>query len=387
MTFDSTEVHEPASGSPGVDEPAPGPVGADEPASGPPGADEPAPGPVGRADDDTDPFGFPPVGTVYHSSRSELVQYDGVPTTGHGFDLGYPMTAPETPSSAGRYPPPNEVWSPPPADAQNRPAALGQQPTDVGWNRPPPGNRRSGRRMRWAAAAAIVLLGGLAVAVLLVPRSEGEATRASRTGGSGGSGGTSVSGPVGWRTTAVFHMVNGSDSVRVRAADLGDDLYRISTTGGGVRPLVDGDHDGIRLSLSPGGPAAVEIQLNTAVRWTLRLDGGAKLAQVDLTGAGVDAVDLGGGASRIDLTLPAPRGVLPVRMTGGVDQFQVRLAGGATPVRVRVQSGAGTVTLAGSTHRGIAPGRSFTAYGWGFGTAGVDLVAVAGMSALTVTDS
>ena len=58
-----------------------------------------------------------------------------------------------------------------------------------------------------------------------------------------------------------------------------------------------------------------------------------------------------------------------------------------TPVRVRVQSGAGTVTLDGATHRGIAPGRSFTAYGGGSAAAGIDLSAVAGMSAMTVTAS
>jgi hypothetical protein len=100
----------------------------------------------------------------------------------------------------------------------------------------------------------------------------------------------------------------------------------------------------------------------------------------------VEAVDLNGGATRIDLTLPAPQGLVPVRMTGGVNQFQVRLAD-ATPVRVRVQSGAGQVTVAGSTHRGIAPGRSFTANGWGSADSGIDLLAVAGMAVLTVTGS
>jgi len=71
-------------------------------------------------------------------------------------------------------------------------------------------------------------------------------------------------------------------------------------------------------------------------------------------------------------------------MSGGVDQFQVRLRG-ETPVRVQVQSGAGQVTLAGATHRGIAPGKEYTAYGWNQGGSGIDLTAAAGMSALTVT--
>jgi len=98
----------------------------------------------------------------------------------------------------------------------------------------------------------------------------------------------------------------------------------------------------------------------------------------------VDAVDLEGGANRIDLALPAPRTVTAVRMSGGVDQFFLRLAGG-TPVRVRVQDGAGRVTLAGDTQTGIAPGREFTAFGWTPGGTGVDLTAAAGMSGLTVS--
>jgi hypothetical protein len=172
--------------------------------------------------------------------------------------------------------------------------------------------------------------------------------------------------------------------VRVRAADLGDDLYRISSDGA---PRVDDGGDDLRLRLAGGangGPKSVEIVLSTRVRWTLRLHGGAATTDIDLSNARVDGVDLQGGATRIDLALPAPNGLLPVRMSGGVDQFRVRLRG-ATPMRVVVRSGAGQVTLAGATHRGVAPGREFTAYGWNRGGTGIDLTALAGMSALTVT--
>jgi len=120
------------------------------------------------------------------------------------------------------------------------------------------------------------------------------------------------------------------------------------------------------------------------VRWTVRLHGGVNSTAIDLNGAQVDAVDLEGGANRIDLALPATKTVTAVRMTGGVNQFFVRLAGG-TPVRVRVQDGAGRVTLAGDTQTGIAPGREFTAFGWTPGGSGVDLTATAGMSGLTVS--
>ncbi|HEY0001870.1 MAG TPA: hypothetical protein VGB74_15560 [Actinoplanes sp.] len=368
-------------------------------------------------DEPTDPIGFPPVEAVRYWSLDDLFVYDGIPTTGNGVDMAYPLTEPAPPSPEEHPAPPvlasGRSWTlpkcrrkvprppadsgppadprppaapadprPPGAPADPRPPADPGAPADPG----PPVDRRARRRKQWAAVGAIVFLGGMAAAILLVPRSDQDRPGEPVAQSVERQGDTSVTGPVNGRTEAIFDLVDDIDSIAVRAGDLGDDLYRISTTGGGVRPLAENDQGGVRLSLSSGGPAAVEVVLNTAVRWTLRLDAGVKQARLDLTGTGVNAVDLGGGAKLIDLTLPAPLGVLPVRMSGGVDQFKVRLAA-ATPVRVRVQSGAGQVTLGGSTYRGIAPGKSFTAYGWGPGTPGIDLEAVAGMAALTVTNS
>lgn len=251
------------------------------------------------------------------------------------------------------------------------------------WGKPPAPPRRN-RRLLVAVVAGVVVLGGMTAAILVAGRNS---ARVPAAAGTVRPGAGAVTGPVDGRTAAVFDLVDGAASVRVSARDLGGDLYRISTpSGSALAPRVETDHDGVRVHLAGTGspaPAQVEIVLTTTVRWTLRLDGGTQQTAVDLSGAKVEAVDLGGGASQIDLTLPAPTGLVPVRLTGGVDQFRVRLADD-TPVRVRVQSGAGEVTLDGTTHRGIAPGQSFTAYGWG-GAAGIDLSAVAGMSALTVT--
>jgi len=257
------------------------------------------------------------------------------------------------------------------------------------WDTPPAAPRRSRRLLVAAVAVLAVALGGTTAAILVADH-QGAARRPAAAPDHGGSGPTAVTGPVDGRTSAAFDLIDGAASVRISARNLGADLYRIaSPAGSAVAPRVDSDRTGVRVHLvGTGGsaPGQVEIVLTTTVRWTLRLDGGTRQTAVDLSGARVESVDLGGGANRIDLTLPAPTGPTPVRLTGGVDQFRVRLAA-ATPVRVRVQSGAGEVTLGGTTHRGIAPGRSFTAYGWETGAAGIDLSAVAGMSALTVTAS
>ncbi|AEV83763.1 hypothetical protein ACWT_2678 [Actinoplanes sp. SE50] len=318
----------------------------------------PLPGPDDFAEDDTDPHGFIPV--------------SGAPYP--------PATDPfDDPAFTSAYPLPG--WSAPP-DPEPLPSALRQ------------------RRPMLLAIGAFVALAGLIGAFLLV-RHDASGTRATvseataptgmaagpATEATGGTGPREVAGPRDGLAAASFEILDSATLVRVSAADLGADLFRVGTAAGsGLTPAVERSDGTVRLRLrsdGSGGSAAVTVQLSSAVRWTLRLDGGTAQTSLDLTGADLAALDLGGGASRIDLTLPAPHGLLPVRMSGGVDQFRVVLSR-ATPVRVRVQSGAGQITLGGATHRGIAPGRSFTTADWS-GSTGVDLLAVAGLATLTVT--
>jgi hypothetical protein len=192
-----------------------------------------------------------------------------------------------------------------------------------------------------------------------------------------------VTGALAGRTVAGFDLVDGAQRVTVRAASLGDRLYRISTPeGGGGAPRTDERNGRVRLRLD-GDAQAVEVVLNAAVRWDLRFAGGAASSIIDLSGGRVGGVALTGGATRIDLTLPRPDGTLIVRMSGGVSLFDLRTAE-RTPVRVRVGRGAGQVTLDGRSHAGVAAGHTFTPAGWAAAVDKVDVDAAAGMSALTV---
>ncbi|MEU4218704.1 hypothetical protein AB0F10_25465, partial [Actinoplanes sp. NPDC026623] len=151
---------------------------------------------------------------------------------------------------------------------------------------------------------------------------------------------------------------------------------------GDVVPRAEERDGRIRLSLD-GDAQSVDIALNSAVLWDLRVAGGADLSTIDLSAGRVGGVDLTGGASRIRLTLPRPDGTLGVRMSGGVSLFDVRTAGGI-PVRVRVGAGAGRVTVDGLLHAGVAAGKTFTPAAWADAVDRVDVDAAAGMSALTV---
>jgi len=229
------------------------------------------------------------------------------------------------------------------------------------------------RRYAILAGAAVLVL----VAVLIVRSGDGP---------SGGRVASRPSEPAGsWKTSprpvaATFVVAGGVPVIRLRTADLGAELYRVDTPGGTPQVTTQGGQ--IRLSLADP-PGRVDVTLAAGVRWDLKIGGNVDLSTIDLTGAVVHAVDLTGGASHVDLTLPRPDGTLIVRMTGGVGRFDVHSAQ-HVPVRVRVGSGAGRVVLDGLRHDGVAAGALFTPDRWAGAVNRVDVDAAAGMSALTV---
>ena len=196
-----------------------------------------------------------------------------------------------------------------------------------------------------------------------------------------------VTGDRGGLREAVFAMIKGSDVVQVRTVDLGGGLYRISTPDDAkVAPSVHVENGTVYTGLigtDLPGPAIVTAELSNAVRWRIRLQGGAAEETVDLTGGRVDAVELTSGTNRAEVTLPAAAGTTKVSMTGGAGQLLVHL-GGDAPVRVRAGSGAGSVTVDGTIHSGVAGGSVFTPPGWASAKDRYDVDASAGVAVLVV---
>jgi hypothetical protein len=202
---------------------------------------------------------------------------------------------------------------------------------------------------------------------------------------------TPPSGPPAERPEAgEFELVGDATVVNLSTGDLGDDLYRVGTPkGSSVRPVADVDGSRVRLSLVTNGTkgtAAVTITLNAEVRWNLRVNGGMKTGVLDLSGTRLGAVDLRGGATRLDLVLPRPDGTLTVRMTGGINRFRIRTADRA-PARVRAQRGAGKITLYDVVEDGVARGQSLASPAFDRSTDRIDVDAVAGMGTLVVDDA
>lgn len=189
------------------------------------------------------------------------------------------------------------------------------------------------------------------------------------------------------RQEAELAVVSGSDTVLVRGADLGSQLFRASAPADSrVEPVADVTDSAVRVALiDAGGTGAADlvVELNTRVRWRIQLDGGAKQATVAMAGGRLAGLDFGAGNSRIEVSLPVPRGTVPVRMAGGASVFDVTLPRDVA-TQVRIAGGAGEVTIDGTVHTGIPGGTVYTPEGWDTAADRYLIDNTAGVSALTL---
>lgn len=199
--------------------------------------------------------------------------------------------------------------------------------------------------------------------------------------------GAVVTGELAGRQHAELDVVSGSDTVVVRAADLGGQLFRASVPEESrVAPVADVTGSAVRVSLTDsGGDGAADlvVELNDRVRWRIRLDGGARQATVRMAGGLLAGLDFGAGNTRIEASLPEPRGTVPVRMAGGASVFDLRLPRDVA-TQVRVAGGAGSVTIDGAVHTGIPGGTVYTPDGWDGATDRYLIDNTAGVSSLTL---
>jgi hypothetical protein len=258
---------------------------------------------------------------------------------------------------------------PVPEQVQEQPPATGQRPVVT----------------RRALLVAVVVVGLVIAAGLVVLGAR--LAGGGPDGGPGGDPDRTVSGALDGREQATFVLLDGATSVSVRIRDLGDQLYQVQTPEGGAQvPVATAVDDEVRVELADtaeDGASAVEVQLSSAVRWQIRILGGASEQRIDLCNGQISSVEIAGGANRIELTLPPPQGTTTVRMSGGASQWRVHQIG-AAPVRVRVSGGAGSVTIEGVPDNGVGAGTVFDPPGWDDAQQRVDIDAVAGMSSFVL---
>ncbi|SCF19308.1 hypothetical protein [Micromonospora chokoriensis] len=290
----------------------------------------------------------------------------------------------------------------------------------------------TGSRLLVAAAAFVLLLGAAAVAVVIADpgrlgathaggtdgtRPDGTRPDGTRPDGVGRAGGVADPGaadgrpdtaaddrlltaPLAGRQRGTFVLADGVSSFDLRMAELGNDLYRISSPADSSvvgRPSVSGET--VRLELAESGergPRAVRVLLNERVAWRLHLVGGVSRQVLDLTRARLLGVELAGGSAHTEVLLPpvtaASTGagseegasILTVRLVGGTSQLDIRPAR-ETPVRVRVGAGAGSVAVGPDRWDGVGAGAVLGTPGWDRATERLYVDLVAGADRVTVS--
>jgi hypothetical protein len=232
--------------------------------------------------------------------------------------------------------------------------------------------------VKLAGRRALVVAG---VAVLIVAAAGTAAALAA--GAPGAPEQHTASLPADGRPAATLEVVTGTRVLDVKVANLGGTLLKASTPAGAQPPelQVAAPRD-VRLSAGSGA-SQVTITLNEAVSWRLDFAGGTERTVADLRGGNVSAVSFAAGSDIIDLTMPNPRAMVPVRLAGGASHFVVSVPAGA-PVRVTAGGGAGQVSVDGADYTGVGGGSVFATRGWSAGAAGFDVEATAGAALLSV---
>ncbi|MGI9058242.1 MAG: MarR family transcriptional regulator [Ktedonobacteraceae bacterium] len=69
---------------------------------------------------------------------------------------------------------------------------------------------------------------------------------------------------------------------------------------------------------------AASVALSTAIPWRIVIQGGAAEVAAELGGLDLAGLEVKGGFSTIRLDLPAPSGVVPIRISGGASEITVR---------------------------------------------------------------
>ena len=164
----------------------------------------------------------------------------------------------------------------------------------------------------------------------VMTREETARIRAASRGGEGGE----FSAPLGSAQRGRVVFANGAFRLALRGASEMDNLYRARFEGPAPKVEVADGTVTFRYSRRLRGlfewrnRSGGELTLNAAVPWEVEVRGGAYKVEADLSVLELTSFVLTRGFSDVDLTLPEPSGVVPVRLSGGASEVNIRRPAG-----------------------------------------------------------
>jgi hypothetical protein len=158
------------------------------------------------------------------------------------------------------------------------------------------------------------------------------------------------SAPRGSLTSGRLEFARGAAGLAIRGASMAD-LFQARFRGPVPTVSVHGGTVTVRYPrfsprgwLRPWRRRGAQVTLSQDVAWDILVRRGAAHLDADLRDVAVAGVDVRQGASRVELRLPHPAGVVPVRIDGGASHVRISRPAG-TPARLRVGRGVTYLTF------------------------------------------
>lgn len=157
--------------------------------------------------------------------------------------------------------------------------------------------------------------------------------------------------PLGSSRSGRLRFTGGAHRLLVRADARERSLYRarfgsraptVGARGGVVTVRYPRSSNGDWLDCRSERPA--EVALNTSIPWDIEFHGGASRLTADLRGLRLGSLDLDGGASRVEIWLPAPAGAVRIAILGGASNVSIH-GPAAVGARLLVSGGVTNLTF------------------------------------------
>ena len=163
-------------------------------------------------------------------------------------------------------------------------------------------------------------------------------------------------------THAALEIDAGAANITVAGtSSLEGDLYHATITYSGPKPQVNLDRSDGTLTISQGNSGfgvfqtrrfTLDLQINSTIPWTVTSNGGASTETFKLASLPLKSMDINTGASREDITLGSPSGVVPITINGGALTVNLHRPPG-TGASVNVSGGAVSLTFDGHPNHAI----------------------------------
>jgi len=245
-------------------------------------------------------------------------------------------------------------------------------------------NRRVLQGPRRDLATALIVLVALVGAVAYVAV-RGPVSDATQT--------IDASDAVGSLNQANLNVDSGVATMTVEGSNsLGLDLYRAHIEYSGTKPAISLDRSTGNLRIFKNDDFAffasrrfvLDLQLNSAVSWNVSTNAGSSNDSLNLSAVKVGSITLNAGASRTDITLGRPTGIVRISVDGGAITLRLHRPIGSEAF-VHVSGGAVNLDADGRQLHGVGD-ESWQTAGYG-GAADAYQVEISGGASTVIVDT